>query len=691
MSSDQLDRVIQDDSERKRKKQREHREITVRQYIEDHLRNDPLIAQSSPARLYEAVLDKGMTPIPEEERWLGAEKRFGAFENQIFGIDKTIEDLVDHILAGKNKASTGKLIALLVGSPGTGKSTTVTTVMKILENYSKRPIFVIKGCPKFEEPLHVIPRYMREEVEKTNEECPECKGSSEPKHLHLGIKIEGDLCRHCLHMMESKFKETDGAVRWWDVPVETFSFSVQGVRGLSSFEPSGEKSSDITTLSGRENLGITSTHGYNHPLAYDYTGKLPKAERGICEGIELLSNEIDVMAIFFSVAEEKRLEIQGSSFPHTSVDTVVIGHTNLAVYKKFAGNKELEGLHRRFNVIPVPYPLRVQDEVKVYRKLIEKESDFVRLKKCHIAPGTLELAALFAVLTRLVSSQMGVDPLTKAKIYNGDKALTELRDKDKKPIDIRGLIEEGKASDDIAKREGMFGVSSTDVLAALNSVLVKQIGANGCLTPRKAIRALREVFEHRMGYTPEELKHFKELLSAGEGGSVMAEYKDFVIRSVSKAYLKAYSDLAKEIFRKYVDEAKFYRAQKRKFVRGAVEVRRDDFNRPKEPDVKFLRSVEEHAGISEAEADTFRGEILEFIAGNPKFSYETYSPLAKAVEAKLLADTKDSLTLVLATDKPKNDEANKRAADLFDGLTELHFCKTCAKEVVESAAEFLNE
>ena len=58
------------------------------------------------------------------------------------------------------------------------------------------------------------------------------------------------------------------------------------------------------------------------------------------------------------------------------------------------------------------------------------------------------------------------------------------------------------------KREGMFGLSSRDVLSAINTALVKK--NNGCLTPLTVIRALRDLFEHRMGYSPEEIKRFKE-------------------------------------------------------------------------------------------------------------------------------------------------------------------------------------
>ena len=71
----------------------------------------------------------------------------------------------------------------------------------------------------------------------------------------------------------------------------------------------------------------------------------------------------------------------------------------------------------------------------------------------------------------------------------------------------------------------MFGISSRDVLAAINTAIIKE-GEGGCLTPIRVIRSLRDVFDHRMGYTPEEIAKFRELLSAGDGGSVIAEYRE---------------------------------------------------------------------------------------------------------------------------------------------------------------------
>lgn len=688
---DQLNGIIQKDAERKRDKKRLHKEISFREYL-GLVAEDPAIAQLSASRLWEIIQNAGIVKLPEEERWMGVSIGYNLFRDELFGVDKPISESVEHIKVGATRGSSGKYLLILVGPPSAGKSTWVRILCKALENYNKRPVFCIKGCPKPEEALHLLPRYMRDEVAKTKESCSECSQSEKPKHIHLGIQIEGDLCPVCRDLLETKYTDSDGTVRWYDVPVETFTFSIQGRRGIGSFEPSNEITSDTTALSGRENIGITSNpaYGHKHPRAFEISGEIPAGERGIVEGREITSSDPKVLRVFFSVAEEKQLKIEGSYFPHLSVDTVVIGHTNLTAFKEFSTNKKYEGLHDRFIVVPFHYPLRIRDEVKLYRKLIERESDFVRLRGCHIAPGALELAALFAILTRLVPSQMGVEALTKAKIYNGDKALSDLKDKEKKPIDERELIEEGQMSPDIAKREGMFGVSSRTVLAALNSALAKESDANnGCLTPLRALTALREIFEHRMGVTPEEVNRYKELLSSSEGGTVIVEYKEFTINAVQKAFLKSHDDLARQMFDDYIKEARFYREQKRKFVRNRTDIARDGLTgKPKEPNVKFLREVEEHVPISEPEADNFRGEILEA----RETTYDSYPPLARAVEKKLLSDSKDMLKTVLAIHKSKDEETKKRANDLFSELTGPGgFCRTCAKEIIEKADEFLNE
>ena len=73
------------------------------------------------------------------------------------------------------------------------------------------------------------------------------------------------------------------------------------------------------------------------------------------------------------------------------------------------------------------------------------------------------------------------------------------------------------------------------------------------------------------------------------------------------------------------------------------------------------------------------------------FDCDTYRPLGVAVEKKLLNDSRSSLSLVLATDKPKGQEERKRINDLFDALKETGHCEICTREKVEKAREFLSE
>ena len=684
--------VFDQDAEKKRREASLRKVIPFSEYLE-LLREDPYIAQNSPARLREIVLDHGVEEIPAHERWMGVAKRYPMFSEALYGVEKPIADFMEYLGTGAAGLSTGKQPVVFVGPPASGKSSAVNIIKREIEAYRRRPVFCIKGCPKQEEPLHLLPRHLRGKFE-----------------AELQVKIEGDLCPHCrYHLIESglkddsgevgKYKGEDGVLRWWDFPVERITFSRQGARGIGSFEPADEKSQDVSELVGGEVVGISQNPKYGpaHPYAWDLNGEIEHGERGIVEAREIFKKGMDerILWVFINIAEEKELKVQGSSFPHISVDTVTIGHCNLVGFKSFAADEGQEGLHNRFYVIPFPYPLRVKNEVSVYRKLVEQESQFQELGNCHIAPGAFELAAIFTILTRLKPSNMGISLLDKMKVYNGEKVLVELKDVDQNPVDLRSLIEEGQAGDDIAKKEGMFGVSSRDVLAALNTAIVRE-SDGGCLTPLTAIRAIRDVFEHRMGYTPEDVTRFRELLSAGEGGSVMAEYKDHVLKSVSRAFLRAYNDLARDLFRQYIEGASFVRGQRRKFVRGDMtDVERDELTgKPKDVETtrKFLRSIEQHiSGVDEAGADVFQGEILELMGSSPDFDYDSYPPLRDAVEKKLLSDAQATLKLVLDPNRPKDEEAKRRTGDLFQELERTGHCKICAAENVKTAAEFLSE
>src|SRR3989338_4114438 len=162
---DQLNGIIQKDAERKREKKKLHKEITFREYL-GLVAEDSAIAQLSASRLWEIIQNAGVVNLPEEEQWMGVSTGYNLFRNELYGVDKPIFESVEHIKVGATRGSTGKYLLILVGPPSAGKSTWVRILAKALENYNLRSVFCIKGCPKPEEPLHLLPRYMRDEVAK---------------------------------------------------------------------------------------------------------------------------------------------------------------------------------------------------------------------------------------------------------------------------------------------------------------------------------------------------------------------------------------------------------------------------------------------------------------------------------------------------------------------------------------------
>ena len=280
--------VFDVDAELKKKDWSRKKVIPFQQYLE-LLRGDPRIAQSAPARLHEMVLGRGMETVPESERWLGVGKRYPMFSDVLYGVEKPLAESVEYLGTGAAGLSTGKQPVVFVGPRASGKSSAVSIIKRALEQGDNRPTYFIQGCPKHEEPLHLLPRHLRAQFE-----------------AELGVKIDGDLCPHCRHhLLEAglkdesgeiqKYRGGDGVIYWWDFPVELMSFSRQGSRGIGSFEPSDEKSQDVSELVGGEVIGISQNpkFGPTHPYAWDLNGEIEHGERGVVEAQEIFKKGMD--------------------------------------------------------------------------------------------------------------------------------------------------------------------------------------------------------------------------------------------------------------------------------------------------------------------------------------------------------------------------------------------------------------
>jgi len=630
-------------------------EGTCLQYME-LVKENPSIAQLAPGRLYKMIMDKGTGPVqeiiklPDYEDMVG----YSFFQNELYGLEEPLHDIMRFFKAGARRTETGKRILILVGPVSCGKSTIASLLKRGLED-DPIPIYGIKGCPMHEEPLHLVPKNQRPKWQEI-----------------LGVKIEGELCPMCrFNLLENKaYRDKDDKVLWEQFPVVRIRLEDKARCGIGTFQPADPKNQDIAELIGRVDLSKITQYGETDPRAYSLDGELEIANRGLMEYVEILKCDIKFHYILITVAQEQVLKAPG--FPQIYVDEVILSHTNQTEFDKFKSAKENEALHDRMYPIFVPYNLKVREEEKIYKKMIER-SEF---QPVHLAPYTLTAVAQFAILTRLTESQICPNLVKKMKYYGGDG----VADKEKDQVDLIQLRLEGKA-----KGEGMSGISPRFVVNALN-VALGQKEISKCMNPLDAIRALRANFEHHIGFSDEERERYLNLLT-GEKDSVLSEYKEIAKKEVNRAFLFAYEDQAQALFDNYMTNATAFCLKKK--IRDPVT------NEDQPPDEKLMRSIEELIGVSENAKREFRQGIFVFksdaIDRGREFSFDTYTPLQEAIERKLIGDLKNVVSLTIADRTRKDPKTMKRRQDALEALEQKGYCPVCAENLLQFVGDILRK
>ncbi|HYG60924.1 MAG TPA: protein prkA, partial [Symbiobacteriaceae bacterium] len=290
-------------------------EGTFADYLELVAKN-PHVAQFAHARIYHMIVSAGV-------REVNGIRRYAFFEKELYGLDRALERLVEEYFhPAARRLDVRKRILLLMGPVSGGKSTLVTMLKRGLEDWSRTPsgaMYGIKGCPMHEEPLHLIPKELRADVEQ-----------------QLGVVIEGDLCPSCRLMLKEQF---GGQVE--KVPVERIVLSETERVGIGTFSPSDPKSQDIADLTGSIDFSTIGEYGSeSDPRAYRFDGELNKANRGIMEFQEMLKLDEKFLWHLLSLSQEGNFK--AGRFALISADEMVVAHTNETEYRAFIANKKNE-------------------------------------------------------------------------------------------------------------------------------------------------------------------------------------------------------------------------------------------------------------------------------------------------------------------------------------------------------------
>jgi serine protein kinase len=596
----------------------------------DIVREHPEVTRNAYQRLYDMILTHGTEEVFENKEKITRFKFFTEFaakhSDAIYGLDRPLMQLVNAFKSAAKGYGTERRVLLLHGPVGSSKSTIARLIKKGLEDYSRADDGMIysftwaplaegglwQKCPMHEEPLHLVPLELRPAMLGRLSEGAKADGHD--------IAIRGDMCPFCRQMYIERMAKYDGdwAKMLGDVKVYRLILSEQDRIGIGTFQPKDEKNQDSTELTGDINYRKIAEYGTDSdPRAFNFDGELNIANRGLVEFIEVL--KLDVAFLYDLLGASQEHKIKPKKFAQTDIDEVILGHTNEPEYRRLQSNEFMEALRDRTVKIDVPYVTRLKDEIHIY----EKDFNVERVKGKHIAPHTIEIAAMWAVLTRLVQPKhANLTLLQKLKLYNG-KTL---------PGFTEDNVVELKRE---AMNEGMTGISPRYIQDKISNAIVAHPDEDS-VNPFMVLHELEIGLRHHSLITSQEqLQHFKELLAV-----VKEEYEDIVKNEVQRA-IAADEDAMARLCSNYIDNVRAYTQREK--------VRNKYTGNYEEPDERLMRSVEEKIDIPEGRKDDFRREIMNYIGAlaldGKRFDYKTNERLQKALELKLFEDQKDTIKL----------------------------------------------
>ncbi|MFN0195608.1 MAG: PrkA family serine protein kinase [Planctomycetaceae bacterium] len=608
----------------------EHWQGTFDEYL-DIVREHPEVSRTAYQRLYDMVLSYG-TYIEEGSKDNLVRYKFfddpdNAGQDAIFGLTKPLIELVNVFKSAALKYGSERRVLLLHGPVGSSKSTIARLLKRGLERYSrtdagtlysygwKQDDGTILGCPMHEDPLHLVPDEHRASMTALLN-----AGRDLSREDSSFVEIAGDLCPLCRFMFAERLQSAQGD--WTKVlesiVIRRIILSEQDRSGIGTFQPKDEKNQDSTELTGDINYRKIAEFGSeSDPRAFNFDGEFNVANRGMIEFIEVL--KLDVAFLYDLLGASQEHKIKPKKFAQTDIDTVILGHTNEPEYRKLQSNEFMEALRDRTVKIDMPYVTRLSDEVKIY----EKDYNSRRVRGKHIAPHTLGMAAMWAVLTRLEEPKHhGLSLLQKLKLYNGKTLPGFTAD------NVTQLRKE-------AKSEGMLGISPRFVQDKISNALVANTNAT-CLNPFMVLNELESGLKHHSLIPNEETRdHYRRLISV-----VKEEYTDIVKNEVQRA-IAADEEALTRLCSNYIDNVKAYTQRER--------VRNRFTGEAEDPDERLMRSIEERIDIPETRKDDFRREIMNYIGAlsldGKSFNYKTNERLQKALEMKLFEDQKDTIKL----------------------------------------------
>jgi len=617
--------------------------MTIQEYLEG-CKKDPLMFAGPHERLLAAIGEPEMVDTSRDSRLgrifsnrtIRVYPRFSEF----YGMEETIERIVAFFRQGAQGLEERKQVLYLLGPVGGGKSSLAERIKALMED---QYIYVLKAgndlSPVFESPLALFDPDTQAETLQKEYGIPRRRltGLMSPWALKRLDEFGGDITKFRVAKLKpSRLRQI----------------------AVAKVEPGDENNQDVSSLVGKIDIRKLEMHSQNDPDAYSYSGGLNRANQGVLEFVEMFKAPIKMLHPLLTATQEGNY-VGSENIGAIPFTGIVMAHSNESEWRAFKNNKTNEAFIDRIYVIKVPYALRVTEETKIYEKLVRGSE----LAEAPLAPGTLEMLARFAVLSRLKPHENS-NLFAKMRVYDGES----LKEVDPKARTLQ------EYKDAAGVDEGMEGISTRFAFKALSATFnhdTEEVAAD----PVHLMYVLEQAIKREQ--FPDDVEGaYLEFIKA----DLAPRYAEFIGHEIQKAYLESYHDYGQNLFDRYVDYADAW-------------IEDQDF---KDPDTgqmldrellnQELSKIEKPAGI--ANPKDFRNEVVKFTlrqrannkGRNP--SWTSYEKIREVIERRMFSQVEDLLPVISFGSK-KDSESEKKHDEFVQRMVERGYTERQVRRLVE--------
>jgi serine protein kinase len=623
--------------------QRRDAEMTLEAYL-GQCRGNPRMYSSAAERLLMAIGEAEIVDTARDPR-LGrifanrTIRRYPAFSD-FHGMEETIERIVGFLRHAAQGLEERKQILYLLGPVGGGKSSLADKLKELMEH---EPIYTIKAgneiSPVFESPLALFADPQIAESLEAEYGIPRraIRGPISPWALKRLNEFGGDAFRFTvMRMMPSRLRQI----------------------AISKTEPGDENNQDISTLVGKVDIRKLEAFAQNDADAYSFSGGLNRANQGILEFVEMFKAPIKMLHPLLTATQEGNY-VGTENIGALPFQGIILAHSNEAEWQTFKNNRNNEAFIDRIYVVKVPYCLRVTEEQKIYRKMLETSE----LAAAPCAPGTIEMLARFAVLSRL-KEHPNSNLFSKMRVYDGEA----IKEQDPQARSVQ------EYRDAAGVDEGMAGIStrfSFKVLSQTFNYDSSEIAAD----PVHLMFVLERLL--RQEQLPEDIE--KKLLNFIKA-MLAPRYAEFIGNEIQKAYLESYSDYGQNLFERYIAlaDAWIEDADFKDPDTGTL-MSRDELNAE-------LTKIEKPAGI--ANPKDFRNEVVKFALrakardGGRMPRWTAYEKIREVIERRMFSQVEELLPIISFGAK-KDADTERKHSDFIARMTSRGYTERQVRRSVE--------